>query len=101
MILFLLIPKISAMTVSTVKSNGVLSLYNGISAALLRQGTYSTARFAFYEFAKEQLMERSHVESKSAALKNLPFYQKVIIAGIGGGIGSIFGILRNLIVIIS
>lgn len=83
------------MTVSTVKSNGVLSLYNGISAALLRQGTYSTARFAFYEFAKETLIENSNAntsnQSADAAIKHLPFYQKVIIAGIGGGLGSIFG----------
>lgn len=85
------------MGISTIKSNGFLSLYNGISAALLRQGTYSTARFAFYEFAKETLIEQSNKESNKSAIKNLPFYQKIIIAGIGGGIGSIFGSPADLI----
>lgn len=32
-----------------------MGLYNGISASLLRQLTYSTARFGIYEVAKQQL----------------------------------------------
>lgn len=32
-----------------------MGLYNGISASLLRQLTYSTARFGIYEMAKQQL----------------------------------------------
>ena len=51
------------MTKNIIKSDGFLSLYNGMSAALLRQGTYSTARFAFYEFSKEKLIERSNRNS--------------------------------------
>lgn len=70
-----------------IKTSGFFSLYNGISAALLRQGTYSTTRFAFYEFAKEVLIEKGNYKNSN----QLPFYQKMIIAGLGGGIGSIFG----------
>jgi dicarboxylate transporter 10 len=67
--------------VRSIKENGLFSLYNGVSAALLRQATYSTVRFAFYEFAKERLLHRSNKTS-------LAFFEKVIIAGIGGGLGN-------------
>ena len=33
------------MTVNIVKTNGFFSLYNGISAAILRQATYSSNNF--------------------------------------------------------
>lgn len=32
-----------------------MGLYNGISASLLRQLTYSMARFGIYEYAKQQV----------------------------------------------
>jgi solute carrier family 25 (mitochondrial dicarboxylate transporter), member 10 len=78
------------MTRNIIHTDGFLSLYNGMSAALLRQGTYSTVRFAFYELFKEILIERSN-RNKTVKVNELPFYQKMIIAGLGGGIGSIFG----------
>ena len=37
------------MGVRVVKSEGILGLYAGLSASLLRQATYSTTRFAIYE----------------------------------------------------
>lgn len=79
------------MTANIVKNNGVTSLYNGLSAALLRQGTYSTARFAFYEYFKHYLLTK---QQKNDA--KLSFYQKMLIAGAGGGIGSIFGRFKFL-----
>jgi len=75
-----------------VKTSGVLSLYNGISAALLRQATYSTARFAFYEFAKDYILSRDGYKSK-----DITFSEKMIIAGVGGGLGSIVGSPADLI----
>ncbi len=36
-------------TVGIVRAQGVLALYNGLSASLVRQLTYSTTRFAIYE----------------------------------------------------
>jgi dicarboxylate transporter 10 len=87
------------MTVNSVKANGFLSLYNGMSAAVLRQGTYSTVRFAIYEGAKELLLARAN-KSKPVGeplITRLPFHQKMIIAGLGGGVGSIFGSPFDLI----
>ena len=78
------------MTRNIIQTDGFLSLYNGMSAALLRQGTYSTVRFAFYEFFKEILIERAN-KNRSSPTNQLPFYQKMVIAALGGGVGSIFG----------
>lgn len=36
-----------------------MGLYNGISASLLRQLTYSTARFGIYEMAKQHLAPKN------------------------------------------
>lgn len=36
-------------TLNIVRNQGVLALYNGLSASLLRQLTYSTTRFAMYD----------------------------------------------------
>ena len=36
-------------TVNIVRNQGILAMYNGLSASLVRQLTYSTTRFAIYE----------------------------------------------------
>ncbi len=36
-------------TAGIIRNQGVLALYNGLSASLVRQLTYSTTRFAIYE----------------------------------------------------
>jgi dicarboxylate transporter 10 len=71
------------MTANIVKNNGVLALYNGLSAALLRQGTYSMARFAIYESSKKALVSDTE--------KQLPFWKKVALAGFSGAAGGLFG----------
>ena len=51
-----------------VAGEGVFGLYNGLSASLVRQGTYSMTRFAMYESLKAEIApEGGH----------LAFYQKV------------------------
>lgn len=56
--------------ISTVhKSNGIMGFYNGLSASVLRQMTYSLARFAVYESVKS-----------SSTGGPLPFYQKILLA---------------------
>lgn len=40
---------IIAQTIKIVRHQGILAMYNGLSASLLRQITYSTTRFAVYE----------------------------------------------------
>lgn len=60
-------------------------------------GTYSTVRFAFYETAKEYILSRKECEKSSHKIKKLTFVQSILIAGIGGGLGSIFGSPADLI----
>jgi solute carrier family 25 (mitochondrial dicarboxylate transporter), member 10 len=55
------------MSVKIWKSDGFFGFYNGLSASLLRQLTYSTTRFGIYETLKKQLPSD----------KSVPFYQKV------------------------
>jgi dicarboxylate transporter 10 len=71
-----------------VKTNGFFSLYNGLSAAILRQATYSTTRFAAYDIGKKLL---------TVSNKEMPFYQKILLAGASGGIGGIVGTPADLV----
>ncbi|XP_015111791.1 mitochondrial dicarboxylate carrier [Diachasma alloeum] len=75
-------------TLKIIKKQGFLALYNGLSASLLRQGTYSTTRFAVYEVVKQG------IEKPGEAL---PFYKKLLIAGSAGAVGGIFGTPGDLI----
>lgn len=70
------------------KTSGVFSLYNGISAAVLRQATYSTTRFAVYDIGKKYA---------SSGKNEIPFYQKILLAGASGGIGGIVGTPADLV----
>lgn len=64
---------------------GFLALYNGISASLLRQLTYSTARFGIYEVGKQSLDS------------NAGFATKVLLAGSSGFIGGIIGTPADMV----
>lgn len=74
--------RLIGMGVHVVKNYGFLSLYNGLSASLLRQLTYSMTRFAIYETAKGKLTQDGQV---------LPFYQKVLLGGVAGLCGGFVG----------
>ncbi|GAV09446.1 hypothetical protein RvY_18990-2 [Ramazzottius varieornatus] len=78
--------KIIPLTKSIVKRDGILALYNGISASLLRQLTYSTARFGIYEALRPK-----------DAGKNLSFAMKCLTAGAAGGFGGFVGAPADLI----
>uniref|UniRef100_A0A7E4VFR8 Mitochondrial dicarboxylate carrier n=1 Tax=Panagrellus redivivus TaxID=6233 RepID=A0A7E4VFR8_PANRE len=69
------------------KSDGLRGFYNGISASLLRQLTYSTTRFGIYETLKKQVPSD----------QTLPFYQKAALAGISGAAGGFVGTPGDLI----
>ncbi|XP_064104159.1 mitochondrial dicarboxylate carrier-like [Macrobrachium nipponense] len=71
------------MAVHIVRSQGLLALYNGLSASLLRQITYSTTRFGIYEVAKQQLGDTSGGP--------LPFHKRVLLAGFAGACGGFIG----------
>ena len=43
------------MATMLVRNEGFIHLYDGLSASLLRQATYSTVRFGAYDFLKANL----------------------------------------------
>ncbi|CAH1238580.1 mitochondrial dicarboxylate carrier-like [Branchiostoma lanceolatum] len=78
------------MGVKVVKADGIVGLYNGITASVMRQLTYSMTRFAIYETAKQKLSEHS-------GGANLPFYQKVMLASLGGFCGGVVGTPADMV----
>ncbi|XP_030559595.1 mitochondrial dicarboxylate carrier [Drosophila novamexicana] len=72
-----LVPKI-------IREQGVLAFYNGLSASVLRQLTYSTTRFGAYEVGKDFISTDT-------------FGGKIALAGISGMIGGIFGTPADMI----
>ncbi|CAH0397893.1 unnamed protein product [Chilo suppressalis] len=72
-----------------IKNQGILGLYNGISASLLRQLTYSTARFGIYEMAKQTFAPKDG--------SVMPFYMSAFLAGLGGFAGGFVGNPADLV----
>jgi hypothetical protein len=64
-----------------VRTEGVTALYKGLTASLLREGTYSTLRMGFYEPIRDFL----HIEGKG---KDVPVYKKIIAGATSGMLGS-------------
>ena len=58
-----------------VKNEGILGLYNGISASVGRQMTYSLARFAVYEYIKVSLLV-SQSPTQSVSISPGSFYHQ-------------------------
>ncbi|KAH6999800.1 mitochondrial carrier domain-containing protein [Ilyonectria destructans] len=65
------------------RTSGPLGLYNGISASLLRQMTYSTVRFGLYEEIKARMVAKSGTEPSFPLL--------VAMAAGSGFVGGIAG----------
>ncbi|XP_021933546.1 mitochondrial dicarboxylate carrier-like isoform X2 [Zootermopsis nevadensis] len=76
------------LTMNVIKHDGFLSLNHGLTAAVLRQLTYSTTRFAVYETAKEYIAKPG---------EEVAFYEKIGIAAAGGIIGGFIGTPADLI----
>ncbi|XP_011497575.1 PREDICTED: mitochondrial dicarboxylate carrier [Ceratosolen solmsi marchali] len=76
------------LTMNIIKKQGILALYNGLSASLLRQLTYSTVRFGVYEVGKQT------IESPG---NPAPFYKKFFLAAFSGACGGIVGTPGDLI----
>ncbi|ESO05963.1 hypothetical protein HELRODRAFT_184909 [Helobdella robusta] len=76
------------MGVKVVRSDGIFGLYNGLTASLLRQLTYSLTRFGIYETVKKQ----TEVPGRSMA-----FYEKVLLGGFAGCVGGLVGTPADLI----
>jgi len=65
-----------------IRSEGVLALYNGLSASLVRQLTYSTTRFAIYEVAKQSVSPNG---------EPIPFTSRLCMAAVAGACGGFVG----------
>jgi dicarboxylate transporter 10 len=64
--------------------DGIFSLWSGLSASLLRQSTYSTARFGVYNYLARQTKELS-------GTKQLSLGSTITCAGLAGGIAGVIG----------
>lgn len=71
-----------------VGTEGFFGLYNGLSASLVRQGTYSMTRFAMYETLKSEMAPGGG---------HLAFYQKALLAGVSGFCGGLVGTPGDLV----
>lgn len=76
------------LTFKIVKEEGVVALYNGLSASLLRQLTYSTTRFGIYEVAKQAV---------SPDGESVAFYQRVGLASLAGAAGGLVGTPADMV----
>ncbi|KAM5356670.1 hypothetical protein ACJ41O_003316 [Fusarium nematophilum] len=60
------------------------SLWTGLSASILRQGTYSTARFGFHTYFSDKLLTYTGATKLSVA-------QNIACAGVAGGVAGLVG----------
>ncbi|NXO70186.1 DIC protein, partial [Phainopepla nitens] len=79
--------RMTGMAMHVIRTDGFLALYNGLSASLCRQMTYSLTRFGIYETAKKHLSGQGPP----------PFYQKVLLAATGGLAGGFVGTPADMV----
>lgn len=66
-----------------IKNEGFMSLYTGLSAGLLRQATYTTARMGLFRSISDSWAAQQQAP--------LAFWQKSVAGLAAGGLGAIFG----------
>ncbi|NXW79783.1 DIC protein, partial [Hirundo rustica] len=81
--------RMTGMAMHVIRTDGFLALYNGLSASLCRQMTYSLTRFGIYETAKSHLGQGKQGPP--------PFYQKVLLAATGGFAGGFVGTPADMV----
>lgn len=81
--------KMVGMAMHVVKNDGFLALYNGLSASLCRQMSYSLTRFAIYETVRDMISTDSQGP--------MPFYQKVLLGAFGGFTGGFIGTPADMV----
>lgn len=74
------------LTGKIIRQQGITALYNGLSASLMRQLTYSTTRFGIYEVGKQTFGD------------DLGFGGKVLLAGSAGAAGGLVGTPADLVI---
>jgi len=75
-----------------IAKDGFASLYSGLSAGLLRQATYTTARLGIFQELNKLALEANDG-------KALPLYQKAGCGLIAGGLGALVGTPADLTLI--
>ncbi|NXN21166.1 DIC protein, partial [Nycticryphes semicollaris] len=81
--------RMMGMAMHVIRTDGFLALYNGLSASMCRQMTYSLTRFAIYETARDRLSQGNKGPP--------PFYQKVMMGALGGFTGGLVGTPADLV----
>ncbi|XP_053939695.1 mitochondrial dicarboxylate carrier isoform X3 [Cuculus canorus] len=81
--------RMMGMAMRVIRTDGFLALYNGLSASLCRQMTYSLTRFAIYETARDRLSQGSQ--------RPPSFYQKVLLGAVGGFTGGFVGTPADMV----
>lgn len=76
-------PTLFQMAKSILVHDGLLGVYSGLSAGLLRQATYSLTRFGVYEYLKENVVP---ADKQSSMAYLLPV--SMLSGGIGGVVGN-------------
>ncbi|NXE70383.1 DIC protein, partial [Calcarius ornatus] len=79
--------RMTGMAMHVIRTDGFLALYNGLSASLCRQMTYSLTRFGIYETARNRMSNQGPP----------PFYQKVLLAAVGGFTGGFVGTPADMV----
>lgn len=69
--------------VRIVQQEGVIALFSGVSATVLRQTLYSTTRMGLYDMLKKKWTDPN--------TKNMPLGKKIVAGLIAGGIGAAVG----------
>ncbi|KAM3344725.1 mitochondrial uncoupling protein 5 [Capsicum galapagoense] len=72
-----------ALGVRIVRQEGVVALFSGISATVLRQTLYSTTRMGIYDMLKKKWTDPNTM--------NMPLGKKIVAGLIAGGIGAAVG----------
>ncbi|KAM0751484.1 putative DIC1-mitochondrial dicarboxylate carrier protein [Meredithblackwellia eburnea MCA 4105] len=67
----------------TARTRGIRSLWDGVSASVLRQATYSTARFQLYDMIRDRAMEGRNGPP--------PVWLLAGCAGVAGGLAGLIG----------
>ncbi|KAJ8246299.1 hypothetical protein GJAV_G00266030 [Gymnothorax javanicus] len=81
--------RMTGMAVHVIRNDGFLALYNGLSASLCRQMSYSLTRFAIYETVRDMLGRANQGP--------MPFYQKVLLGAFGGFTGGFIGTPADMV----
>lgn len=75
-----------------IAKDGFGALYKGLSAGLLRQATYTTARLGIFQQITEYAKQLNDG-------KNLPLWQKAVCGLTAGGLGALVGTPADLTLI--